>query len=59
MAHLLALVYQTLVITEDEEVDPHLIVHVPPVQQQNGGDDCNSFCCTQIIRRQLERDWIE
>ena len=38
MTHQLALVYCALITVEEdgEEVDPHLIVHIPPVQQQKG-----------------------
>ena len=32
-----------LFAAEGEEVDPHLVVYVPPVQQQIGKDDCGAF----------------
>ena len=42
LMHQLALVYRALITVEEdgEEVDPHLIVHIPPVQQQKGSSDC-------------------
>ena len=42
LMHQLALVYRALITVEEdgEEVDPHLIVHIPPVQQQKGPSDC-------------------
>jgi len=40
----LASIYRPLVIhEEDGEVDPDLLVYVPPVQQQIGKDDCGAF----------------
>ncbi len=37
----LALVYRSLITAEEdvEEIDPHLTVHIPPVQQQRGSSD--------------------
>ena len=45
LTHQLALVYRTLITVEEdgEEVDPHLIVHIPPVQQQKGSSDCGLY----------------
>ena len=45
LTHQLALVYRPLVICEEDgkEVDPHLVVYVPTVQQQIGKDDCGAF----------------
>jgi len=45
LTYQLASIYRPLVIREEdgEEVDPHLLVYVPPVQQQIGKDDCGAF----------------
>ena len=45
LTHQLASIYRPLVTVEEdgEEVDPHLVVHVPPVQQQSGTTDCGPF----------------
>ena len=45
LTHQLALVYRTLITVEEdgEEVDPHLVVHIPPVQQQKGTTDCGLY----------------
>ena len=45
LTHQLALVYRTLITVEEdgEEVDPHLVVHIPPVQQQKGSADCGLY----------------
>ena len=45
LTHQLASIYRPLVTVEEdgEEVDPHLVVHVPPVQQQSGTTDCGAF----------------
>ena len=47
--------YRPLVITEEdgEEVDPHLVVHVPPVQQQNGASDCGVFAIAFAVHKLL------
>ena len=44
LTHELASIYRPLVIREEDgEVDPHLVVYVPPVEQQIGKDDCEAF----------------
>lgn len=43
LTHQLAFIYRTLIVREDREVDPHLTVHIPPVQQQQGVDNCGIF----------------
>lgn len=42
LTHQLALIYRaSITIEEDgENVDPHLVIHTPPVQQQKGDSDC-------------------
>lgn len=41
----LALIYRALITTEEdgEDVDPHLVIHAPPVQQQKGDSDCGVY----------------
>ena len=43
LCHQLALLYKLLVITEEdgERVDPHLVVDVPNIKQQDGTKDCS------------------
>ena len=41
LTHQLSLIYRPLII--NEEVDPHLKVYIPPVQQQDGQSDCGAF----------------
>ena len=45
LTHQLASLYRPLVTLEEDgvEVDPHLVVYVPPVQQQSGTNDCGAF----------------
>ena len=41
LTHQLALIYRPLI--SGEEVDPHLVVHIPSVQQQQGSSDCGLY----------------
>ena len=45
LTHQFALIYRSLITMQEdgEDVDPHLVVHVPPVQQQNGMNDCGVY----------------
>ena len=52
LTHQLALVYRAL-ITVEEEIDPHLIVHIPPVQQQKGSSDCGVFAIAFAVHAAL------
>ena len=40
-----AMIYRSLVIQEEDgdEVDPHILVHIPAVPQQSGKTDCGVF----------------
>ena len=42
LSHQLSLVYSSLIVKEEdsEEVDPHIKVYVPTIQQQSGDNDC-------------------
>ena len=54
LTHLLALMYRPLITKEDgEEVDAHLVVHIPPVQQQNGLADCGVFAIAFALHTAL------
>ena len=50
----LALVYRAMIIAEEDE-DPHL-VHVLPVQQQNGSNDCGVFAIGFAVQAALGDD---
>ncbi len=54
----LALVYRSLITAEEdgEEIDPHLTVHIPPVQQQRGSSDCGVFAIAFAIHAALGDD---
>ena len=45
LSHQLSLVYRSLIVKEEdgEEVDPHIKVYVPAIQQQTGDNDCGVF----------------
>ena len=50
----LALIYRSLVINKDDgEVAPHLMVNVPPVQQQSGVNDCGIFAIAFALHKLL------
>ena len=55
MTHQLALIYRSLVISKDdgEEVASHLMVNVPPVQQQGGVNDCGVFAIAFALHKLL------
>ena len=52
LMHQLALVYRAMITAEEDE-DPHL-VHVPPVQQQNGSNDCEFLPSRSLCMLLLE-----
>ena len=58
MTHQLALVYSAFITVEEdgEEVDPHLIVHIPPVQQQKGSNDCGVYAIAFAVHAALGDD---
>ena len=58
LTHQLALVYRPLITVEEdgEEVDPHLIVHIPPVQQQKGSSDCGVYAIAFAVHAALGND---
>ena len=57
MTHQLALVYRALItVEEDGEVDPHLIAHIPPVQQQKGSNDCGVYAIAFAVHAALGDD---
>ena len=58
LTHQLALIYRSLVVIEEdgEEVDPHIVVHIPPVQQQDGDDDCGVFAIAFALHAILGDD---
>ena len=58
LMHQLALVYRALITVEEdgEEVDPHLIVHIPPVQQQKGSSDCGVYAIAFAVHAALGDD---
>ena len=47
LIHQLALVYKPRIVVEDGETDP-FVVHVCPVQQEDGNDDCGVCYCACI-----------
>lgn len=55
LTHQLALIYRSLVISKEdgEEVAPHLMVNVPPVQQQSGVNDCGVFAIAFALHKLL------
>ena len=55
LTHQLALVYRAMITAEEDE-DPHLVVHVPPVQQQNGSNDCGVFAIAFAVHAALGDD---
>lgn len=55
LTHQLASIYRPLVIRE--EVDPHLVVYVSPVQQQIGKDDCGAFAIAFAVHLLLGENW--
>ena len=60
LMHQLALVYRALITVEEEgeEVDPHLIVHFPPVEQQKGSSDCEVYAIAFAVHAALGDDVI-
>ena len=52
---LLALIYRFGVFRENDgaEVDPHLIIHIPSVQQQDGDNDCGVFTLYALLGNEL------
>ena len=38
------------------KVDPHLIVHIPPVQQQKGSSDCGAYAIAFAVHAALGDD---
>ena len=58
LMHQLALVYRALITVEEDgkEVDPHLIVHIPPVQQQKGSSDCGIYAIAFAVHAALGDD---
>ena len=57
LMHQLALVYRALITVEEGgEVDPHLIVHIPPVQQQKGSSDCGVYAIAFAVHAALGDD---
>ena len=58
LTHQLALIYCALITVEEngEEVDPHLVVHVPPVQQQKGSSDCGVYAIAFAVHAALGDD---
>ena len=58
ISHQLALVYRALITVEEdgEEVDPHLVVHVPPVQQQKGSSDRGVYAIAFAVHAALGDD---
>lgn len=55
LTYQLALVYRALITAEEDE-DPHLIVHVPPVQQQKGSNVCGVFAIAFAVHAALGDD---
>ena len=58
LTHQLALIYRALITEEEdgEDVDPHLAVHIPPTQQQNGGSDCGIYAIAFALHAALGDD---
>ena len=58
LTHQLALVYRPLITVEEdgEEVDPHLVVRIPPVQQQKGSSDCGVYAIAFAVHAALGDD---
>ena len=52
----LALIYRALITVEEDGVDPHLIVHVLPVQQQKGSSDCGVYAISFAVHAALGDD---
>ena len=57
----LALIYRTLITQEEEgeQVDPHIKIHVPAVQQQRGRDDCGIFAIAFALHSLLGDQLLE
>ena len=55
LTHQLALIYRPLIVREEdgEEVDAHLDVNIPPVQQQSGLADCGVFAIAFALHTAL------
>ena len=55
LTHQLALIYRSLVISKDdgEEVAPHIMVNVLPVQQQRGVNECSVFAIALALHELL------
>ena len=49
------MIYRSLITTQEdgEDVDPHLVVHVPPVQQQSGTNDCGVYAIAFAVHAAL------
>ena len=58
LTHQLTWVYRALSTVEEdgEEVDPYLIVHIPPVQQQTGSSDCGVYAIAFAVHAALGDD---
>ena len=59
LTHQLSLMYRGLIttVTEDgEDVDPHIIVHIPPVQQQIRKSDCGVYAIAFALHAALGDD---
>ena len=55
LTHQLALIYRSLITMQEygEDVDPHFVVRVPPLQQQNGMNDCGVYAIAFALHAAL------